>query len=185
MYYVRSLWDVSFIRYGLVLLLIAIALVVWSSWAFVQAANVASREWEAVAECKRYAKRLETIRSGQRMVSDTAPSQQESLSTVRDALQFARISEDSLADLRYGQPAAIINSSSLLREDLVIGVRAVTIRQILDLATHLEQSESAGICVAIQLNASDASLADAAEAWDAQLTLTRLIRSAKSPSVRK
>ncbi len=184
MYLLRSFLGAAPIRLGLLLLAIVAATSIWSGTEFVRAISSASQEEKAVATSKSLLRKLDSIRQRAPNVHDSTSSNQESISSVRRGLEFASIPEQSLEDIRYGQLNPVL-PSQLFREDLTLVLRAVTLRQLMDFLSYLENDQSLGVCTAVQIGIDDRGQSDDAERWDLQLTLTRLTRSAKSPSVRR
>jgi len=183
-FFLQSLWKVLWIRVGLTVLCMLLAVALWLGWELSRSLDSLMGERHALETCKNYIGSIDQFRNARIVVYDIAPEKEESISVVRHALGFASIPEDLLEDIKYGKPNAI-PSSPLYREDTVIVLRSIDLLQFARFMQHLEQAKELGVCNSFQLNAKTPGDLDDTERWDVQLTLTRLTRSDKRPSVRR
>lgn len=181
MYYLRSFLDLVVIRVGAILLLVALSISTWTGFLFSSATSNAKHETQSLAVSKDLLAKLDTIRGNAMNVQDHKKSSQETIAIVRQGLSFAGISEKALEDLRFGQVSPV-PATTLLKDEVAIELGLVSVQQMMNFISFLENIGSLGACTAIRLTLDSTEEAREEEKWDAQLTLTRLTRSAKSAS---
>lgn len=184
MHAIRSLLSVTRIRLGVLLLTAVAAFTVWTGTFCFHSISAANQEEKSHETVRNLIEKLDGIRKRSPHIQDSATSSQESISVIRQGLESASIPESVLEDMRFGQQTPI-PPSTLVREELTLVLRSVTLRQINDFLTFVARERNLGVCTKLQLDFDERNPAVGEEKWVVQLTLTRLTGSGKSPSIRR
>jgi hypothetical protein len=156
----------------------------WAGWQWASCQEELTIAGEQTSDCEDLGRKIDSLRGAPAKVEETARTGDALAKLVESAAQEVGLAGDRIVHVAPVEPRRI-GESPYLEQTTAVELRAVTLRQLVELSLSVSRKEPRIKIptVALRTPPGDANVNSAHELWNVQLTLTAHVFAPKMPTL--